>query len=156
MTQNINIGISAENRKSIGEGLSRLLADSYTLYLQTHNFHWNVKGPRFHDLHVMFEQHYIELAEAVDEIAERILALGVDAPGTYKAFESLTSIETIEGVPSAEEMITALTNSHETVVRTCRTVLKQAQDADDESTASLVGDRMRVHEKTAWMLRSMI
>ncbi len=156
MTQNINIGISAEDRNAIGEGLSRLLADSYTLYLQTHNFHWNVKGPRFHDLHVMFEVHYTELAEAVDEIAERILALGVAAPGTYKAFESLTSIETIEGVPSAEEMIEALINSHETVVRTCRIVLKQAQDADDESTASLVGDRMRVHEKAAWMLRSMI
>ncbi len=155
MLQNINIGISTEDRKAIGEGLSHLLADSYTLYLQTHNFHWNVKGPRFHDLHVMFEAQYTELAEAVDEIAERILALGVSAPGTYKAFEKLTSIETIEGVPSAEEMIKALTNSHETVVRTCRTVLKQAQDADDESTASLVGDRMRVHEKTAWMLRSM-
>ncbi len=155
MLQNINIGISTEDRKAIGEGLSHLRADSYTLYLQTHNFHWNVKGPRFHDLHVMFEAQYTELAEAVDEIAERILALGVSAPGTYKAFEKLTSIETIEGVPSAEEMIKALTNSHETVVRTCRTVLKQAQDADDESTASLVGDRMRVHEKTAWMLRSM-
>ncbi len=156
MTQNINIGIATEDRKEIGEGLSRLLADSYTLYLQTHNFHWNVKGPRFHDLHVMFEEHYTELAIAVDEIAERILALGVAAPGTYKAFEALTSIETVEGVPSAEEMIEVLRNSHETVVRTCRIVLKQAQDADDESTASLVGDRMRVHEKTAWMLRSMI
>ncbi len=156
MSQNINIGISAEDRKSIGEGLSRLLADSYTLYLQTHNFHWNVKGPRFHDLHVMFEEHYTELAIAVDEIAERILALGMAAPGTYKAFESLSSIKILEGVPSAEEMIKALTDSHETVVRTCRDVLKQAQDADDESTASLVGDRMRVHEKTAWMLRSMI
>ncbi len=156
MSQNINIGISAEDRKSIGEGLSRLLADSYTLYLQTHNFHWNVKGPRFHDLHVMFEEHYTELAIAVDEIAERILALGVAAPGTYKAFESLSSIKILEGVPSAEEMLQALTDSHETVVRTCRAVLKQAQDADDESTASLVGDRMRVHEKTAWMLRSMI
>ncbi|MFV0322462.1 MAG: Dps family protein [Alphaproteobacteria bacterium] len=153
--ENINIGIELKDRKEIGDGLNHLLADSYTLYLLTHNFHWNVTGPRFRDLHMMFEEQYTELAEAIDEIAERIRSLGLSAPGTYKAFESLTAIESLEGVPSAETMVEALVNAHETVVRTCRTVLKKAQDADDESTASLVGDRMRVHEKTAWMLRSM-
>lgn len=153
--ENINIGIDLKDRKEIGDGLNHLLADSYTLYLLTHNFHWNVTGPRFRDLHMMFEEQYTELAEAIDEIAERIRSLGLSAPGTYKAFESLTSIESLEGVPAAETMVEALMQGHEQVVRTCRDVLKKAQDADDELTASLVGDRMRVHEKTAWMLRSM-
>lgn len=153
--ENINIGIDLKDRKEIGDGLNHLLADSYTLYLLTHNFHWNVTGPRFRDLHMMFEEQYTELAEAIDEIAERIRSLGLSAPGTYKAFESLTSIESLEGVPAAETMVEALMHGHEQVVRTCRDVLKKAQDADDKSTASLVGDRMRVHEKTAWMLRSM-
>ncbi len=151
----INIGINATDRSEIAAGLNRLLADSYTLYLQTHNFHWNVTGPRFHDLHLLFEDQYTELATAVDEIAERVRALGVPAMGTYSDFAKLSSIKETSGVPSAEDMVRILTDSHETVVRTAREVLKQAQDADDESTASLVGDRMRVHEKTAWMLRSM-
>ena len=151
----IDIGISSENRIAIAGGLKKLLADSYTLYLQTHNFHWNVTGPQFRDLHLMFEEHYTELATAVDEIAERIRTLDIPAPGTYKAFASLTSIEEVEGVPEATQMVEILTGSHEKVVKTCRAVLAIAQQADDESTAALVGDRMRIHEKTAWMLRAM-
>lgn len=149
------MGIDKEQREAVAEGLKRLLADSYTLYLQTHNFHWNVTGPLFRELHLMFEEHYTELATAVDDIAERIRTLDVHAPGTYKAFAQLSSIEEVEGVPAAEEMIDLLTNGHETVVRTCREVLKTAQNADDESTVALVSDRMRIHEKTAWMLRAM-
>jgi starvation-inducible DNA-binding protein len=151
----MDIGISAEDRSSIAEGLKALLADSYTLYLQTHNFHWNVIGPQFRELHLMFEEHYTELATAVDEIAERIRTLGVAAPGTYKAFAELSSIEEVEGVPAASEMVERLTRGHEQIVKTCRQVLAKAQDADDESTAALVSDRMRVHEKTAWMLRAL-
>lgn len=155
MTQ-IDIGIESNDRAEIAEGLKRLLADSYTLYLQTHNFHWNVVGPQFRELHLMFEEHYTELAEAVDEIAERIRTLGVAAPGTYKAFTQLSSINEVEGVPEATEMVRILNQSHEQVIKTCREVLKRAQDADDESTAALVGDRMSVHEKTAWMLRATL
>lgn len=155
MTQ-IDIGINKENRLKIATGLKHLLADSYTLYLQTHYFHWNVTGPQFRELHLMFEEHYLELATAVDDVAERIRTLGVTAPGTYKGFAALSSIEEVEEIPSASEMIKVLTVSHEAVVRTARTVLKLAQDADDESTASLVSDRMRIHEKTAWMLRALI
>jgi len=151
----IDIGISKQDRQDVAEGLKRLLADSYTLYLQTHNFHWNVTGPQFRELHLMFEEHYTELATAVDDIAERIRTLGVAAPGTYKAFVALSSIDEVEGVPAAADMVVTLTESHEQVVKTCREVLKKAQEADDESTAALVGDRMRVHEKTAWMLRAM-
>lgn len=151
----IDIGISKQDRQDIAEGLKRLLADSYTLYLQTHNFHWNVTGPQFRELHLMFEEHYTELALAVDDIAERIRTLGVAAPGTYKAFAQLSSIDEVDGVPSAADMVVTLTEGHEQVVKTCRDVIKKAQDADDESTAALVGDRMRVHEKTAWMLRAM-
>lgn len=151
----IDIGITKEDRQDIAEGLKRLLADSYTLYLQTHNFHWNVTGPQFRELHLMFEEHYTELAVAVDDIAERIRTLGVAAPGTYKSFAELSSIKEVEGVPGAADMVVTLTHGHEQVVKTCRDVLKKAQDADDESTAALVGDRMRVHEKTAWMLRAM-
>ena len=152
---NINIGISDDNRIAVAAGLNRLLADSYTLYLQTHNFHWNVTGPRFHDLHVLFEDHYTELSTAVDEIAERVRALGEPALGTYRAYSQLSAIKEVDGVPSAEEMVRILTENNEQVVRTAREILAIAQDADDESSASLVGDRMRVHEKTAWMLRSM-
>lgn len=151
----INIGISKSDRNDIAEGLKRLLADSYTLYLQTHNFHWNVTGPQFRELHLMFEEHYTELATAVDDIAERIRTLGVAAPGTYKAFSQLSSIDEVEGVPEAKTMVELLTKGHEQVVQTARTVLKSAQEADDESTAALVGDRMRIHEKTAWMLRAL-
>lgn len=151
----INIGIQEQDRIAIAEGLKRLLADSYTLYLQTHNFHWNVTGKQFRELHAMFEEQYNALALAVDEIAERIRTLGVAAPGTYKAFTELSAIEEVEGVPTADEMVDFLTKGHEQVVRTARDVLKLAQDADDESSASLVSDRMREHEKTAWMLRAM-
>ena len=152
---NIDIGINQQDRITIAEGLKRLLADSYTLYLQTHNFHWNVTGPRFRDLHLMFEEHYTELAVAVDDIAERIRTLDVPAPGTYKAFAELSSIKETEGVPAAEAMVEILTRSHEQVVKTCREVLAPAQQAGDESTVALVSDRMRVHEKTAWMLRAL-
>ena len=152
----IDIGISEQDRTAIADGLKKLLADSYTLYLQTHNFHWNVTGPQFRELHLMFEEHYVELADAVDVIAERIRTLGFNAPGTYKTFAALSSIEEVEGVPEAEEMVKLLTQGHEKVVKTARAVLKIAQDASDESTASLVSDRMRVHEKTAWMLRATL
>lgn len=152
----IDIGIAEQDRINVAEGLKKLLADSYTLYLQTHNFHWNVTGPQFRELHLMFEEHYTELALAVDVIAERIRTLGVAAPGTYKAFASLSSIEEVEGVPAAEEMLKLLTQGHEKVVKTSRQVLSVAQDAKDESTASLVSDRMRVHEKAAWMLRATL
>ena len=155
MMSKIDIGINEQDRISIAEGLKRLLADSYTLYLQTHNFHWNVTEPQFRELHLMFEEHYTELATAVDEIAERIRTLDVAAPGTYKAFSEFSSIEEIEGVPSAEKMVETLTRGHEQVVKTCRDVLALAQEADDESSVALISDRMRVHEKTAWMLRAM-
>ena len=151
----INIGINENDRLAVAEGLKKLLADSYTLYLQTHNFHWNVTGPRFNDLHVMFENHYTELAVAVDDIAERIRSLDVIAPGTYTAFAKLSSIKEVEEVPAADDMVRILTASHEQVVRTCRDALKTAQDADDESSAALISDRMREHEKTAWMLRAL-
>ena len=150
----IDIGISKENRAEISDGLKRLLADSYTLYLQTHNFHWNVTGIQFRELHLMFEEHYTELATAVDDIAERIRTLDVPAPGTYKEFAKLSSIKEVDGVPSSAEMVELLTKGHEQVIKTSRQVLKVAQEADDESTASLVSDRMRIHEKTAWMLRA--
>lgn len=151
----IDIGINEKDRETIAKGLKHLLADTYTLYLQTHNFHWNVTGPQFRDLHLMFEEHYTEMAVAVDDIAERIRTLDVPAPGTYKAFADLSSIKEVEGVPEAEEMVKILTQGHEQVVKTCREVLGPAQKADDESTAALVSDRMRVHEKTAWMLRAL-
>ncbi|MGX5173522.1 Dps family protein [Aliikangiella sp. IMCC44653] len=151
----IDIGINESNRLSIAQELKALLADSYTLYLQTHNFHWNVTGPQFRELHLMFEEHYTELAVAVDDIAERIRTLDVAAPGTYKEFARLSSIDEVEGVPEATEMVDILTKSHEQVVKTCRKVLMLAQEANDESSAALVSDRMRIHEKTAWMLRAL-
>ncbi len=152
----INIGISEVSREEIAHGLKKLLADSYTLYLQTHNFHWNVTGPQFRELHLMFEEHYTELALAVDEIAERIRTLGFAAPATYRAFAELSSVKEVDGVPEATEMVNILMQAHETVVRTSREVLKIAQGVDDESSASLIGDRLRVHEKTAWMLRATL
>lgn len=151
----IDIGINEKDRGAVADGLKRLLADSYTLYLQTHNFHWNVTGPQFRELHLMFEEHYTELATAVDDIAERIRTLGVYAPGTYKAFAKLSAIKEVEDVPEAGEMVKLLTQGHEQVVKTCRKALKLAQDAEDESSAALISDRMRVHEKTAWMLRAL-
>ena len=153
---NINIGIPENDRKTIADGLAKVLADSYTLYLKTHNYHWNVTGPLFNTLHLMFEAQYTELATAVDEIAERIRALGVAAPGSYKAFTKLTEIEEETDVPSAEEMIHQLVIGQETVVRTARTVFKIADSANDEPTADLLTQRMQIHEKNAWMLRSML
>lgn len=152
----IDIGISAEDRAKIAEGLSRLLADTYTLYLKTHNYHWNVTGPLFNTLHAMFEEQYTELATAVDEIAERIRALGHFAPGSYKAFSKLTSVQEEDGVPSAEEMIRQLVIGQETVARTAREIFPLADAAHDEPTADLLTQRMQIHEKNAWMLRSML
>ena len=150
----IDIGISAEDRQAVADQLKILLADSYTLYLQTHVFHWNVTGPMFAQLHQMFETQYTELAIAVDDIAERIRSLDVMAPGSYSDFARLSGIEEVSGVPAAAEMVRTLVASHEQVVRSCRTALAVAQEADDESSAALISDRMRVHEKTAWMLRA--
>lgn len=151
----IDIGINKEDRLEIAHALQGLLATSYTLYLQTHNFHWNVTGPHFRDLHLMFEEHYTELAIAVDDIAERIRTLGVPAPGTYAAFAQLSAIDEVDGVPSSDDMVAILLKGHEQIVRSCREVLDLSGDADDESTSALVSDRMRVHEKTAWMLRAL-
>ncbi len=151
-----NTGIAAEDRQAIAEGLSRLLADSYTLYLKTHNFHWNVTGPMFQTLHTMFEQEYTELATAVDEIAERIRALGHYAPGSYAAFGKLSSISEAEDVPSATDMIGQLVAGHEAVAATARSVFPAAEEGNDEVTADLLTQRMQVHEKTAWMLRSLL
>ena len=152
----INIGIDPQDRVAIADGLSRLLADTYTLYLKTHNFHWNVTGPMFNTLHTMFEEQYTELATAVDEIAERIRALGVTAPGSYAQFSELTEIHEERGSPSAEAMIAQLVEDQETVVRTARSIFPVVDNAGDEPTADLLTQRMQVHEKTAWMLRSMI
>jgi starvation-inducible DNA-binding protein len=152
----VNIGISDKDRKKIAEGLSRLLADTYTLYLKTHNFHWNVTGPMFNTLHLMFETQYTELATAVDLIAERIRALGVAAPGSYKEFAKLSSIAEAEGVPAAEDMIRQLVEGQEAVVRTARAIFPVTDAANDEPTADLLTQRMQTHEKNAWMLRSML
>ena len=155
-TVQIDIGISDKDRKKIADGLSRLLADTYTLYLKTHNFHWNVTGPMFNTLHLMFEGQYNELALAVDAIAERIRALGVHAPGSYKDFAKLSSIPEADGVPAAEEMIRQLVQGQEAVARTAREVFSAADDANDQPTADLLTQRLQTHEKTAWMLRSML
>ena len=152
----INIGINEQDRQAIAEGLSRLLADTYTLYLKTHNFHWNVTGPMFQTLHLMFEQQYNELWAAGDVIAERIRALGLFAPGTYREFSRLTSIEEEEGIPPAEEMIRRLVEGHETTSRTARSVYATAEHAQDAPTVDLLTERMQIHEKTAWMLRSLL
>lgn len=152
----INIGINDQARKKISDGLSHLLADTYTLYLKTHNFHWNVTGPQFNTLHLMFETQYTELAVAVDEIAERIRALGFPAPGSYREFIKLSSIPEAEGTPKAEEMIRQLVEGQEAVVRTARQVFPVTEAAHDEPTADLLTQRMQIHEKTAWMLRSML
>lgn len=153
----IDIGINEKDRKEISEGLSKLLADSYTLYLKTHNFHWNVTGPMFNTLHLMFEAHYTELALAVDLIAERIRSLGFPAPGTYAEFSKLSSISENPGiVPAAEEMIKLLVEGNEAVVKTARSIFPTAERASDESTCDLLTQRMQLHEKTAWMLRSLI
>ncbi len=152
----IDIGIAETERKQIAEGLSKLLADTYTLYLKTHNFHWNVTGPMFQTLHLMFETQYTELALAVDLIAERIRALGFTAPGSYKQFAQLTSIHEADGVPKADEMIRQLVEGQEAVIRTARAIFPAVEKASDEPTADLLTQRMQTHEKTAWMLRSLI
>ncbi|MEM9978013.1 MAG: Dps family protein [Cyanobacteria bacterium P01_D01_bin.2] len=152
----INIGISEDDRQAIADGLSRLLADTYTVYLKTHNFHWNVTGPMFQTLHLMFEGQYNELALAVDAIAERIRALGFPAPGTYSEYAKLSSISETEGVPTAEEMIALLVEGQEAVARTARTVFALADNANDEPTADLLTQRLQTHEKNAWMLRSLL
>ncbi len=152
----INIGIKEEDRREIAQGLSNLMADTYTLYLKTHNFHWNVTGPMFRTLHLMFEEQYTELALAVDLIAERIRALGFPAPGTYREFAQLSSINEEEGVPNAEDMIRKLVEGQEAVVRTARSLFSVLERSHDEPTADLLTQRMQVHEKTAWMLRSLL
>ena len=152
----IQTGIEPAARERIAEALSRLLADSYTLYLKTHNFHWNVKGPHFAALHTMFETQYTDLAMAVDEIAERIRALGAYAPGSYTEFTALATVKDATGRPDWAAMVRELTEDHETLVRVGREVFALAAEAGDESSAALVSDRLRIHEKTAWMLRETV
>lgn len=152
----MDIGIPQNQREQVADGLSRLLADTYTLYLKTHNYHWNVTGPMFATLHAMFEQQYQELALAIDEIAERIRTLGVFAPGSYHKFAELTQIDEETGVPDAETMIRQLVLGQEAVVRTAREVFPVTEQANDEPTADLLTSRMQIHEKTAWMLRSFL
>jgi starvation-inducible DNA-binding protein len=152
----IDIGISKADRQAIATGLSKLLADSYSLYLKTHFFHWNVTGPMFQTLHLMFETQYNELALAVDLIAERIRSLDHIAPGTYSAYAKLTSIPEPKGVPKAKDMIKELVEGHETVARTARSIYPAAQKGSDEATADLLTQRIQLHEKTAWMLRSLL
>ena len=152
----MNIGIDEQDRKAIADGLSRLLADSYTLYLKTHNFHWNVTGPMFSTLHTMFMDQYTELWNALDEIAERIPPSGFFAPGSYKEFVKLSSIEECENVPSANEMIKQLVAGQEAVSKTARSMFPVVEKAADEPTADLLTQRMQIHEKNAWMLRSLL
>jgi starvation-inducible DNA-binding protein len=152
----IDIGISEKDRARIAQGLAKLLADTYTLYLKTHNFHWNVKGPMFQTLHLMFETQYNELALAVDLIAERIRALGFPAPGTYSEYAKLSSIRETAGVPEATAMIRLLVEGQEAVARTARKVFPLVDKANDEPSADLLTQRLQVHEKTAWMLRSLL
>jgi starvation-inducible DNA-binding protein len=155
-TAAIDIGIGVAERRKIADGLSALLADSYTLYLMTHNFHWNVTGPMFNTLHLMFMAQYTEQWNALDLIAERIRALGHPAPGTYKEFVALASIREIEGVPRANEMIRHLVSAQEATARTARTLFPVVNAANDQPTADLLTQRLEVHEKTAWMLRSLL
>lgn len=152
----IDIGIAEPNREQIAQGLSRMLADSFTLYLRTHGFHWNVEGPMFNTLHAMFMEQYTELWNALDEIAERIRALGFPAPGTSALFGQLSSISEIEGQPDAMSMVRLLMQGHEACARTARDVLHIADEGGDEPTVDLMTQRLQVHEKTAWMLRSML
>lgn len=156
MAAPLDLGMPDPERRAIADGLSRLLADTYTLYLKTHNFHWNVTGPQFNTLHQMFELQYTELALAVDVIAERIRALGEFAPGSYAAFSRLSSIKEADGVPDATEMIRQLADDQAAVVRTARSLFPLADAAHDEPTADLLTQRMQIHEKTAWMLRAML
>lgn len=152
----INIGINDKDRKAIADGLAHVLADTYSLYLKTHNYHWNVTGPMFQTLHLMFEQQYNELWTAVDLVAERIRALGHFAPGTYKALGALSSIPEDEGIPAAKDMIKNLVRGHEQVAMTARKLFPIADQANDQPTADLLTQRLEIHEKTAWMLRSLL
>jgi len=152
----IDIGIAEKDREVIADALAHLLADSYTLYLQSHNFHWNVTGPMFQTLHILFMEHYTEQWNALDLIAERIRSLGVPAPGTYKEFERLASIDEVEGTPSATDMIRILVSGQEAVARTARAAFTAADAANDQPTCDLLTQRMQVHEKNAWMLRSLL
>jgi starvation-inducible DNA-binding protein len=156
MAAKIDIGIKASDRSAIANNLSRVLADSYTLYLKTHNFHWNVTGPMFNTLHLMFEQQYTELWQAVDLIAERIRALGYPAPGSYSQYAKLSTVKEETGVPDANEMIRQLVQGQETVAKTARKAFTVADKANDQPTADLLTRRMEVHEKNAWMLRSLL
>lgn len=152
----INIGIESAALKHIAQALSHVLANTYTLYLKTHNFHWNVTGPLFNTLHLMFEQQYMELAQAADTIAERIRAVGFFAPGSYTEFAALSSIPEASTVPDAQEMIRQLIEGHEAVARAARDAFSIADDVKDESTADLLTQRLQIHEKTAWMLRASL
>lgn len=152
----INIGIKAEDRQKVAKGLSAFLADSYTLYLMTHNFHWNVTGPHFNSLHLMFMAQYTEQWAALDLIAERIRALGHPAPGTYHQFSQLASIKEVEGIPKAMAMVQHLVEANEATARTARKLFKEVEAANDQPTADLLTQRLEVHEKTAWMLRSLL
>ncbi len=153
---NIDIGIPENQRTHIVEGLSHLLADTYTLYLKTHNFHWNVTGPMFNTLHLMFMTQYTEMWTAVDLLAERIRSLGAAAPGSYAQFGRLTSIQEADGVPAAMDMVRQLVEGHEAVIRTARSIFPVVGEAGDEATADLLTQRLQLHEKTAWMLRSLL
>jgi starvation-inducible DNA-binding protein len=152
----IDIGIGTQDREKIADGLAKLLADTYSLYLKTHNFHWNVEGPMFNTLHLMFMEQYTELWNALDAVAERIRSLGYPAPGTNSEFARLTSIDETEGVPEALDMVRLLVAGHEAVARTARGTFPAAEKGGDESTADLLTPRLQVHEKTAWMLRSLL
>ena len=152
----INIGIPENQRKEIAGGLSRLLADTYSLYLKTHNFHWNVTGPMFNTLHLMFETQYTEMWTSTDIIAERIRSLDEVAPGTYSEFSRLSTVPEAKGVPPAREMIAQLLEGHEAVIRTARSIIPNAESSQDEATLDLLTQRMQWHEKTAWMLRSLL
>lgn len=150
----IDNGINAEDRALVGTELSKLLADTYALYLQTQNFHWNVIGPHFRQLHLMFEEQYGQLAEAVDEIAERIRSLDLPAPATFAAFDAMKSIEDVSGVPTSDQMVSILAENHQKVIKTARSTLAVAESVSDEATADMVTARLDEHEKTAWMLRA--
>lgn len=152
----IQIGITEENRKAIAEGLSALLADSYMLYLKTHNYHWNVTGPHFHSLHQMFEEQYTELATAIDVIAERIRALGEFAPGSFKSYSKIAKVQEEDGVPEALDMVRNLLKANEQVISTARAALPACEEGSDEASLDLLTQRLQVHSKTAWMLRSIV
>lgn len=156
VSYHIDIGIPEKQRREIAEGLSSLLADSFSLYLTTHNFHWNVTGPMFQTLHVMFMEQYTELWNSLDDVAERIRSLGHPAPGTFGQFGQLTSIEEVDGVPKAKDMVKILVEGHEAVAKTARSIFPTAEEGGDEATIDLLTQRLQVHEKTAWMLRSLL